>query len=535
MEALVEYNYEAQEPDELTIRKGDIIKDIKVTIGGWWEGTLRDKRGMFPDNFVKVLDPQEAARNNAGSDKSATMKHDGEVTLRNGSERRVCRVMFSYEPCNDDELKLIPDDSIEYLGEVEEGWWRGKLKGRIGVFPSNFVSSPEITDETDKSKDKKEYCRVLYPYEAANEDELTIAEGDVITLMSRDAPDKGWWKGELKGQVGLFPDNFVEVITVKNEQFTDGPMNQMSIPKSLVKHQIGKKKETANIRKSLEVKNQRSDNIVKKSSAFASSSSLSVSSVTTDKKTSNTSVSSLKRLVVDNSNVSHNNGNAGTELGEELDEVERGEGGPLSHLTASRAKAPRRRLPSAQHLRHNVTTPTAPAGANNIAAMDNMTNGNADVMEQTVKDDENDGLLVKLKKAPWMEELKLNQIERKKGNTEKSDKGETKKDRVFSWLTSPANNSEAFPKQDLDGDDHKPKEKERDKEKSHKTEPTPSSEQPSPSPATSMPAYIPYHLYAPLLDRIAVLEEKQTILQRKVNQLSEQLAAYVGNGASDKD
>lgn len=54
MEALVEYNYEAQEPDELSIRKGDIIKEIKVLSGGWWEGTLRDKRGMFPDNFVKV-------------------------------------------------------------------------------------------------------------------------------------------------------------------------------------------------------------------------------------------------------------------------------------------------------------------------------------------------------------------------------------------------------------------------------------------------------------------------------------------------
>lgn len=54
MEAIVEYSYVAHEPDELTLKKGDIIKDVKVTAGGWWEGTLRDKRGMFPDNFVKV-------------------------------------------------------------------------------------------------------------------------------------------------------------------------------------------------------------------------------------------------------------------------------------------------------------------------------------------------------------------------------------------------------------------------------------------------------------------------------------------------
>lgn len=50
----MEYNYVAQEDDELTLRKGDVITEIKMMLGGWWEGTLRDKRGMFPDNFVKV-------------------------------------------------------------------------------------------------------------------------------------------------------------------------------------------------------------------------------------------------------------------------------------------------------------------------------------------------------------------------------------------------------------------------------------------------------------------------------------------------
>lgn len=120
--------------------------------------------------------------NNAKSD---------EVTLRNGSGRRYCKVLFSYEPCNDDELTLVPQDSIEFLGEVEEGWWRGRLRGRVGVFPSNFVSAPTPEEqEKQKDRDKKELYRVLFPYEAANEDELTLAEGDVIALISKDAPDK---------------------------------------------------------------------------------------------------------------------------------------------------------------------------------------------------------------------------------------------------------------------------------------------------------------------------------------------------------
>lgn len=65
-------------------------------------------------------------------------------------------------------------------------------------------------------KPAREQARVIYPYKAANEDELTIKEGDIITIISKDNEDVGWWKGELNGRVALFPDNFVEIIKVAN-------------------------------------------------------------------------------------------------------------------------------------------------------------------------------------------------------------------------------------------------------------------------------------------------------------------------------
>lgn len=112
----------------------------------------------------------------------ADKKEDDVVVRNGGSGRKWCKVLFSYEPVNLDELKLVPQDSIEFLGEVEEGWWRGQLRGQIGVFPSNFVAPPIQED--------KQLYRVLFPYEAVNEDELTITEGDIITLLSKDALDK---------------------------------------------------------------------------------------------------------------------------------------------------------------------------------------------------------------------------------------------------------------------------------------------------------------------------------------------------------
>lgn len=63
----------------------------------------------------------------------------------------------------------------------------------------------------------RELCKVIYSYKPANEDELELKEGDIITILNKDLPDKGWWKGELKGKVGVFPDNFVHLIAGEGE------------------------------------------------------------------------------------------------------------------------------------------------------------------------------------------------------------------------------------------------------------------------------------------------------------------------------
>ncbi|XP_018318563.1 SH3 domain-containing kinase-binding protein 1-like [Agrilus planipennis] len=219
MEVIVEHNYTAKEPDELTIKKGDIIQDVIKKPGGWWEGVLRDKRGMFPDNFVRPLDPG--------------------VTYRNKKDVvriRQCRVVFSYKQDHDDELSLNVGDVINILGEEEEGWWKGVLNGKVGVFPSNFVQeiTPSIPVSRASSKENlgpvgwsvdssetpvvqpkpvKTICQVKYSYTAEDEDELTLNEGDLVTLISKEGQDPGWWKGELNGKIGVFPDNFVVVLT----------------------------------------------------------------------------------------------------------------------------------------------------------------------------------------------------------------------------------------------------------------------------------------------------------------------------------
>ncbi|XP_054437102.1 SH3 domain-containing kinase-binding protein 1 isoform X3 [Pteronotus mesoamericanus] len=326
VEAIVEFDYQAQHDDELTISVGEIITNIRKEDGGWWEGQINGRRGLFPDNFVREIkkemkkDPlsskapekpmHEVSSGNALLSSEAILR----TNKRGERRRRRCQVAFSYLPQNDDELELKVGDIIEVVGEVEEGWWEGVLNGKTGMFPSNFIKElsgesddlsisqdeqlsksslrettgsesdggdssstksegangtvataaiqpkkvkgvgfgdifkdnaikklrPRSTEvendflpaektigkklppaiatadssktEMDSRTKTKDYCKVIFPYEAQNDDELTIKEGDIVTLINKDCIDVGWWEGELNGRRGVFPDNFVKLL-----------------------------------------------------------------------------------------------------------------------------------------------------------------------------------------------------------------------------------------------------------------------------------------------------------------------------------
>nr|XP_021518842.1 SH3 domain-containing kinase-binding protein 1 [Meriones unguiculatus] len=78
--------------------------------------------------------------------------------------------------------------------------------------PPAISTADPAKPEMDSRTKTKDYCKVIFPYEAQNDDELTIKEGDIVTLINKDCIDVGWWEGELNGRRGVFPDNFVKLL-----------------------------------------------------------------------------------------------------------------------------------------------------------------------------------------------------------------------------------------------------------------------------------------------------------------------------------
>ena len=64
-------------------------------------------------------------------------------------------------------LLFTPSQVVEVVEEEEEGWWRGRMDGKEGLFPSNFVEMMENGDKnapsgppdiTPPPKEKRELC-----------------------------------------------------------------------------------------------------------------------------------------------------------------------------------------------------------------------------------------------------------------------------------------------------------------------------------------------------------------------------------------
>nr|DBA34490.1 TPA: hypothetical protein GDO54_002044 [Pyxicephalus adspersus] len=208
-EYIAMYTYESNEQGDLTFQQGDMIVVIKKD-GDWWTGTVGDKTGVFPSNYVRLKD----------SEGVGTAGKTGSL----GKKPEIAQVIAPYTATGPEQLTLAPGQLILIRKKNPGGWWEGELQARgkkrqIGWFPANYVKllSPGTNKSTPTDPPKPAVlpttCQVIgmYDYIAQNDDELAFSKGQVINVLNKEDPD--WWKGELNGQVGLFPSNYVKLTT----------------------------------------------------------------------------------------------------------------------------------------------------------------------------------------------------------------------------------------------------------------------------------------------------------------------------------
>nr|XP_023404209.1 intersectin-1 isoform X3 [Loxodonta africana] len=227
LQAQALYPWRAKKDNHLNFNKNDVIAVLEQQ-DMWWFGEVQGQKGWFPKSYVKLVSgpTRKSTSVEPGSSESpGSLKRVASPAAKPAaSGEEIAQVIASYTATGPEQLTLAPGQLILIRKKNPGGWWEGELQARgkkrqIGWFPANYVKllSPgtsKITPtEPPKSTALTAVCQVIgmYDYTAQNDDELAFSKGQIINVLNKEDPD--WWKGEVSGQVGLFPSNYVKLTT----------------------------------------------------------------------------------------------------------------------------------------------------------------------------------------------------------------------------------------------------------------------------------------------------------------------------------
>ncbi|XP_071507292.1 nostrin-like, partial [Diadema antillarum] len=73
----------------------------------------------------------------------------GASSIGNENLLGVCSAIYDFEATDDDYLDIKEGDMINVLDKGDDGWWKGEMNGRIGLFPASYAQMEGDEDNTD--------------------------------------------------------------------------------------------------------------------------------------------------------------------------------------------------------------------------------------------------------------------------------------------------------------------------------------------------------------------------------------------------
>lgn len=130
--AIVKYNYQAQQADELPLTKGLRILILEKSNDGWWRGQNGNSVGWFPSNYTtEELDNDENVHTYAMAENVLD----------------IVVALYSFNSNNDQELSFEKGDRLEIIDRPisDPEWYKARNgQGQIGLVPRNYLQ--ELND-----------------------------------------------------------------------------------------------------------------------------------------------------------------------------------------------------------------------------------------------------------------------------------------------------------------------------------------------------------------------------------------------------
>ncbi|KAI9140317.1 hypothetical protein BKA69DRAFT_515846 [Paraphysoderma sedebokerense] len=129
---LYDYVPAADRTDELNVAAGDVVEILESDDGSGWLKVKNKKgeEGLIPASYCEMGEGEGGASSNKENTSGPTSAEPGSKV----------RALYSYTAQTEVELTIQEGDEIEITSkDCGDGWWEGKLNGKVGQFPASYV------------------------------------------------------------------------------------------------------------------------------------------------------------------------------------------------------------------------------------------------------------------------------------------------------------------------------------------------------------------------------------------------------------
>ncbi|XP_045109319.1 growth factor receptor-bound protein 2 isoform X2 [Portunus trituberculatus] len=167
MEAGAKHDFNATAEDELSFRKGQILKVLNMEDDmNWYRAELDGKDGLIPSNYIEMRSHEcgdgvqhfKVLRDAQGKfflwvvkfnslnelveyHRSASVSRSHDIKLKDMTpEEFLVQALYDFTPQEHGELEFKRGDVITVTDRSDQHWWTGEMGNRKGLFPATYVA-----------------------------------------------------------------------------------------------------------------------------------------------------------------------------------------------------------------------------------------------------------------------------------------------------------------------------------------------------------------------------------------------------------
>ncbi|XP_008402468.1 sorbin and SH3 domain-containing protein 1 isoform X13 [Poecilia reticulata] len=134
-------------------------------------------------------------------------------------QKQPARAIYDFKAQTAKELTFKKGDAVNIIRQIDNNWYEGEHRGRVGIFPIAYVEKMPSSEKHQPIRPPppaqvREIGDAVarYNFNADTNVELSLRKGERIVVVRQ--VDQNWYEGKIPGTTkqGIFPVSYVEIV-----------------------------------------------------------------------------------------------------------------------------------------------------------------------------------------------------------------------------------------------------------------------------------------------------------------------------------